>query len=74
MSVRERVAAGSGYFADYEIYAMGEAIAWGQIALGCAADDAGRDPAALIRRLRQAAADQHGVAPGEIRLRQVCRL
>lgn len=74
MSVPERAAAGSGYFADYEVYVMGEAVAWGQITLGCAADAANRDPAGLIRRLRQAAADQHGVDPGEVRLRQVCRL
>ena len=74
MSVPERAAPESGYFADYEVYAMGEAVAWGQITLGCATEAANRDPAGLIRRLRQAAADQHGVDPGEVRLRQVCRL
>lgn len=63
-----------GYFADYEIYAMGEVVAWGQITLDCGGVGKALDPAELIRRLRQAAADQHGVDFGEVRLRQVCRL
>lgn len=73
MSAPDSAATAPGYFADYEVYAMGEAIAWGQIALA-GAGDGERDPAALIRTLRQAAADQHGAEVGAIRLRQVCRL
>lgn len=73
MSEPDPVPPGAGYFADYEVYAMGEAIAWSQITLACASDG-DREPAALIRRLRQAAADQHGTQTGAIRLRQVCRL
>lgn len=73
MSAPDSASPGAGYFADYEVYAMGEAIAWGQITLACSSED-DREPAALIRRLRQAAADQHGAEAGTIRLRQVCRL
>lgn len=64
-----------GYFADYEIYAGGQAVAWGQIALACdaAAGDA-LEPAELLQRLRQAAAGQHGVEAGQVRLRHLCRL
>lgn len=73
MSEPDPVPPGAGYFADYEVYAMGEVVAWGQITLACAGHgDCG--PAMLIRRLRQAAADQHGMEAGAIRLRQVCRL
>ncbi|MGS1077200.1 hypothetical protein [Pseudoxanthomonas beigongshangi] len=74
MSAPDFASSGVGYFADYEVYVMGEAVAWGQITLACANDDGERDPVGLIRRLRQAAADQHGAEAGAIRLRQVCRL
>lgn len=59
------------YFADYEAYEDGHAFAWGQAVLRCAVQD---DAEEIIARLRQQAADRHGVPCTAIRLRSVCRL
>lgn len=59
------------YFADYEAYEDGHAVAWGQAVLTCAAQD---DADEVIARLRQQAADRQGVPRAAIRLRSVCRL
>jgi hypothetical protein len=59
------------YFADYEVYQDGEAIAWGQVTHRTPGDAV---PASLVDMLRARAANAHGVDAGSIRLRCVNRL
>jgi len=59
------------YFADYEVYQDGQAIAWGQVTHRIHGDVA---PASLVDTLRARAANAHGVDGGSIRLRCVNRL
>jgi hypothetical protein len=61
------------YFADYEVYQDGHAVAWGQVthSLSGETDVA---PASLVHTLRSCAAKDHGVEAGAIRLRCVERL
>lgn len=61
------------YFADYEVYQDGHAIAWGQVTHSARMDaDAAAD--ALVDILRAHAAKTHDVDTGAIRLRGIYRL
>ncbi|SFV28204.1 hypothetical protein SAMN05428990_0922 [Pseudoxanthomonas sp. YR558] len=55
------------YFADYEVYDVGQCIAWGQATLASTPDHA-------VDALRRCAAEQQAVDAGAIRLRTICRL
>lgn len=61
------------YFADYEVYQDGIAIAWGQVTHSAARGVDG-DPDALVAALRARASRTHDVDAGVIRLRCVHRL
>jgi hypothetical protein len=61
------------YFADYEIYQDGHAIAWGQVTHS-ARIDGDDDAAALVAALRAQAARAHDADAGAIRLRGIHRL
>ncbi|HEY0505525.1 MAG TPA: hypothetical protein VGD42_18725 [Lysobacter sp.] len=63
------------YFADYEIQ-MGDRLrVWGQATLVHeTAADAALDPARVLERVRQQAADEHGVRACEVRVRALHRL
>jgi len=63
------------YFADYEIRMSERLRIWGQATLVHEIDDhAALDPAAVLHRIQQQAADAHGVRPGEVRIRALNRL
>lgn len=63
------------YFADYEILLGGKFKVWGQATLAYAVDDPQAfDPADLLQKIRQQAADSHGVASDEVRIRSLSRL
>ncbi|MGO1068170.1 hypothetical protein [Lysobacter sp. CA199] len=63
------------YFADYEILVGGRFIVWGQTTLDYApAEPAAFDPAELLDRIRQQAANEHGVERDEVRVRNLSRL
>lgn len=58
------------YFADYEVYQDGHAIAWGQVTHSARMDaDAAAD--ALVAILRAHAASAHDVDCGAVRLRGI---
>ncbi|CAN7410747.1 hypothetical protein LJR143_002382 [Pseudoxanthomonas sp. LjRoot143] len=61
------------YFADYEVYQEGHAVAWGQVTYRArnAADATAAD---VVASLRQQAAYMHEVDAGAIRLRCIARL
>ena len=61
------------YFADYEVYQDGIAIAWGQVTHSTKRG-VDRDPDALVAALRTQASRTHEVDAGAIRLRCVHRL
>ena len=63
------------YFADYEILIGGKLRVRGQSTIVYRVDDAMRfDPAALLRRMRQQVADEHGVERDEVRIRSLNRV
>lgn len=63
------------YFADYEVWSGGVAVAWGQVALTYPEDEGDCfDPAALLAKIRQRAASLQCVEPFEIRVRSLTRL
>jgi hypothetical protein len=61
------------YFADYEVYQEGHAVAWGQVTHSArnAADVTAAD---VVAALREQAARAHDVTAGAIRLRCIARL
>ena len=61
------------YFADYEVYQDGHAIAWGQVTHSMRINDE-MAAAALVAALRAHAANVHDVDTGAIRLRGIHRL
>jgi len=63
------------YFADYEIQ-MGDRLrVWGQTTLvHVIPESAALDPAQVLARIQQQAADAHGVRPCEVRVRALNRL
>ncbi len=61
------------YFADYETYHDGHAVAWGQVTHSIC-HNAGITPADVLSALRERAAREQGVDAGAIRLRCICRL
>ncbi|KAF1706909.1 hypothetical protein [Pseudoxanthomonas sacheonensis] len=63
------------YFADYEVWNSGLAVAWGQVALTYRVNENVRfDPAELLAMVRQRAASAQCVEPFEIRVRSLTRL
>jgi len=63
------------YFADYEVQVGDHLRIWGQATLVHeTAGNAALDPADVLARIRAQAADQHGVRPGEVRVRSIQRL
>lgn len=70
-----RAPAAVRYFVDYEVWVGGQAIGWGQLIQAGPPGDAlpGAD-AAWLHDLQQRAAERHGVAAGEVRIRTLARL
>ena len=63
------------YFADYEIQVGDRFKVWGQTTLvHCIAPGADLDPAEVLARIQQQAADTHGVRRSEVRIRALNRL
>lgn len=61
------------YFADYEVYQDGHAVAWGHVT-HCARSATDFNAVAVVDALRDRAARGHDVNPGAVRLRFVTRL
>ncbi len=58
------------YFTDYEIQMGDRMRVWGQATLVHeVADDTALDPEHVLQRIRAKAADEHGVRPGDVRVR-----
>jgi hypothetical protein len=63
------------YFADYEVWMSERLRVWGQTTLVHEVEDSqALDPAQVLQRIQQQAADAHGVRPGEVRVRALNRL
>ncbi len=63
------------YFADYEIQVGDRFRVWGQTTLvHCIAPGTELDPAEVLARIQQQAADAHGVKRAEVRVRALNRL
>jgi hypothetical protein len=63
------------YFADYEILIGGKFKVWGQATLVYPVMDLDSfDPNDLVGRIRQQAAEDHGVDRNEVRIRSLTRL
>ena len=63
------------YFADYEILIGDSLRVWGHTTLTYRVDDSlVFDPAEVVARIQQQAADSHGVGRAQVRIRALNRL